>query len=298
LEAGNLAQPHQFKNSQMEEIDFWKSNLNGAAGGVYTNANDLCQWMFVNLQYGHYGEKMEKQLYSEQRQQEIWNIHTVKEPNPFPRYSNHFSGYGLGWYVSDLKGNLLAEHTGAIPGMISKIVLIPDLQFGIVCLTNTANEGAGFNEAFTMTIIDKLLGLDDFRWTDRYAYQYKMQSTTEDTTTKAVWNKVEQNQNVKINFKKYLGTYNDPWFGDFIVSKSNNRLWIKSVRSPKLNGELQYYHKNTFAVKWEYQLNNADALITFNKSVNEEFNSISLKGISPFLDFSFDFQDLKPIKQK
>ena len=76
------------------------------------------------------------------------------------------------------------------------------------------------------------------------------------------------------------------------VYRKDDKLYIKSHRSPKLNGELQYYKDQTFAVKWEYQDMNADAFVTFGIDFKDKAQSMKIKGISPDIDFSFDFQHL------
>lgn len=70
------------------------------------------------------------------------------------------------------------------------------------------------------------------------------------------------------------------------------QLWVKSHRSPKLNGPMAFYNANTFAVKWEYQAMNCDTFAMFSIDETGKAQSIKMKGISPNIDFSFDFQDL------
>jgi hypothetical protein len=55
---------------------------------------------------------------------------------------------------------------------------------------------------------------------------------------------------------------------------------------------MQFYKANTFAIKWEYQDMNADAFAIFSLNEEGKAQSIKMKGISPNIDFSFDFQDL------
>ena len=76
------------------------------------------------------------------------------------------------------------------------------------------------------------------------------------------------------------------------IFQKGKQLWIKSFRSPKLNGPMAFYNSNTFAIKWEYQDMNCDALATFILDEKGKAQSITMKGISPNIDFSFDFQDL------
>ena len=55
---------------------------------------------------------------------------------------------------------------------------------------------------------------------------------------------------------------------------------------------MQYYKGNTFAVAMEFQDMDCDAFVLFKLDENEKGISISMKGISPDIDFSFDYQDL------
>ena len=55
---------------------------------------------------------------------------------------------------------------------------------------------------------------------------------------------------------------------------------------------MSFYKGNTFAIKWEYQDMKADAFAIFSLDENGKAQHIKMKGISRFIDFSFDFQDL------
>ena len=55
---------------------------------------------------------------------------------------------------------------------------------------------------------------------------------------------------------------------------------------------MSFYKANTFAIKWEYKDMNCDAFAMFSLDEDGKAQSIKMKGISPEIDFSFDFQDL------
>ncbi|MGB5368885.1 MAG: DUF3471 domain-containing protein, partial [Flavobacteriaceae bacterium] len=204
----------------------------------------------------------------------------------------HFAGYGLGWFLTDALGNMMVSHTGGLPGMLSKTILVPDLNLGVVVLTNTEPGGGVFFGSVSQTIVDAYLGLEDGQWVEKN-YEWLQKNKAEgDAVTTAVWETVKAAKNTKINSSDYLGTYGDAWFGRMEVFLKGNQLWIKSERSPKLNGPMQFYKANTFAVKWEYQDMNADAFAMFRLDENGKAIGLKLKGISPNIDFSFDFQDL------
>lgn len=184
------------------------------------------------------------------------------------------------------------SHTGGLPGMLSKVSLIPDLKLGIVILTNTENGGGALFSAVNNTIVDSYLGLSKIDYVARYAVRMQSMQTNADSITSGVWKQVETMKKTKINPLNYIGVYEDKWFGKIEVFLRGNQLWFKSYRSPKLNGPMSYYNANTFAIRWEYQDMNCDAFALFSLDENGTAQSIKMKGISPDIDFSFDFQDL------
>ncbi|WP_428233185.1 DUF3471 domain-containing protein [Flavobacterium sp.] len=150
----------------------------------------------------------------------------------------------------------------------------------------------GLFSAVTNTISDSYLGLDDFGWTDKMVEWMKEGKSTGDDVTKKVWEKVKSSKNIKVKNEDFTGVYADNWFGEIEVFEKDKQLWFKSYRSPKLTGPLAFYNANTFAVKWEYQAMNCDAFAMFSLDETGKAQSIKMKGISPNIDFSFDFQDL------
>ena len=108
---------------------------------------------------------------------------------------------------------------------------------------------------------------------------------------------MERKSNVKVDTKQYIGTYKDNWFGDVEIRISNqNELYFKSLRSPKLQGKMRLYDKHTFAIKWGGDHCVCDAFATFHFNDQKEPVKITMSGISPTIDFSYDFQDLELLR--
>lgn len=294
----NVAIPHTTESDKLRTTPLFENPLTGAAGGIFSNARDMSKWMLVHLNKGKYGNDLEKQLFTEKSQREMWKIHTVMDKNWIhsafsnPRYGSHFNGYGLGWFLSDVKGNLSVSHSGGLPGMISVVTMIPDQKLGIVILTNTEPGGGAVYSAVSQTMLDRYLGLSDFDWIENYSKIIKAQQNNQDTVTQKVWETVAAAKNTPVKTENFVGVYEDKWFGKVEIFLKGGQLWFKSLRSPKLNGAMQFYKANTFAIKWEYQDMNADAFAMFALDEEGKAQSIKMKGISPNIDFSFDFQDL------
>jgi CubicO group peptidase (beta-lactamase class C family) len=291
----SLATSHLAENGVLRTIPYYEldpDKINGAASGVLSNVDDLCRWMLVHLNGGRYGETLEKRLFSVASQREMWKIHTTRKVDTNPRYNSHFAGYGLGWRLTDLKGYMSVCHSGDLSGMLSKTIMIPDLKLGVVVLTNSYYGGEGVFEVVSQTIVDSYLGLDDYGWIDKYLAAFQNQSGIAEVVVARVWETVETANDDHINKADYTGLYMDKWFGKVKVHIKGDQLWFTSIRSPKLSGPMYYYKANAFATKWEFREMDADAFVIFSLDEEGKAVSMKMKGISPDMDFSYDFQDL------
>lgn len=54
---------------------------------------------------------------------------------------------------------------------------------------------------------------------------------------------------------------------------------------------MYFYNSNTFAIKWKYQDMNANAFAMFSLDEEGKAQSIKMKGISPSINFSFQYLD-------
>jgi len=176
--------------------------------------------------------------------------------------------------------------------MYSKTMMFPNLDLGMVVLTNSYYGGDELREAVTLTIVDSYLGLDDFGWTDKYLKRYKNQSGEAKKVVDQVWLTVADAEDEHIDQEDFMGIYEDKWFGKIKIYKEGDQLWFTSMRSPKLTGPMYFYKANAFAIRWEVREMDADAFAIFSLDELGVAQSITMKGISPDIDFSYDFQDL------
>jgi CubicO group peptidase (beta-lactamase class C family) len=130
-----------------------------SAGGINSSIADLSKWVLMQLANGKYG--ISGRIFSEKVHREMWTPQTIIRTGPGP-YNTHFSSYGFGFGLSDVKGYLQVSHTGGLEGMVTQITMIPELGLGIIVLTNQ-QEGAAFT-AITNQIKDAYFGM---RGTDR-----------------------------------------------------------------------------------------------------------------------------------
>ena len=292
----NIIAPHVPTDGKLKLISRYKNQTFDAAAGIYSSVNDLSKWMIMQLQDGKYGTEKQNRLFSEKEHNQMWQLQTIIPTNAKAPYNTHFSGYGLGWFLSDVKGYKQVSHTGGLEGIVTQVTLFPELNLGIVVLTNQQS-GAAFS-AITNTIKDSYLGIPYTDYVDLYSKREKENVSKSDKETDEVWATVAKNKkdNLKIDFKKYAGTFKDDWFGTILISEKKGKLYFSSNRSKALIGEIFFYKDNTLVVKWNNRSFNADAFLSFELDGNGNLNVLKMKPISELTDFSYDFQDLNFIK--
>ncbi|HEX9512433.1 MAG TPA: serine hydrolase [Puia sp.] len=290
-DSADVIDGHARVEGKVQVIARSRSKVDHAAGGIYSSIADLSKWVQLHLADGKYGDG--QQLFSANVLRERWSPQTIIPLGGPGPYNTHFQAYGLGFGISDVKGYKQVSHTGGLEGMVTQITMIPELQLGIIVLTNQ-EEGAAFT-AITNQIKDAYLGITGTDRVTEYAARRKAQLNEEKKLTDSIGREVtlfRTRPATPADLSKYTGTYRDAWLGDVVISVRNGKPWFDSKRSPKLTGELLPYKGNSFIVKWRDRSMNADAYVLFSLDERGSATGIRMKPVSPLTDFSYDFQDL------
>ena len=288
----NIIDAHTRSEGKVVQIPHDWSETANAAGGIMSNVEDMLTWaqFLMNDAVTVNGER----LLSKEQFHELWQLQTPLNVRPGDWYGSNFRGYGLGWFVTDVKGgHKQVYHTGGLLGTVTQFTMIPDLDLAIVVLTNQMN-GMAFN-TITNTIKDSYLGYENRDWLNNYGARNTKYIRYNDSLKTAVYNQVKNIKESPIIPKpeQIAGTYTDPWFGNVTVSTNDKGLTIASERSPRLFGELLPYNATTYVAKWNDRSYDADVYVKFTFDVNGKAQSITMNYIAPITDFSFDFHDLE-----
>ena len=295
----NSIRPHAPVDGQLQVLDIdWSESAN-AAGGIWSNITDWSKWVIAQMNHGKYGDSLQYKIFSDAVHEETWSAQTIIKAGTAAPYNTHFSAYGLGWFLSDVKGYKQVTHTGGLAGIVTQVVMFPELKLGILVFTNQ-QVGAAFN-AISNTIKDSYIGVTGYDWVkimhDRVEKGEADAKKINDEVVKNILEQEKKNAG-KFNIEPYVGIYKDQWFGDIEISNNNGKAWMASKRSPKLKGELFPYKGNTLIVRWSDRSMDADAFVIFSTDMDGKPAGIKMNAISPLTDFSFDFQDLDLKKVK
>lgn len=286
--------PHVPIDGKLEVINRYTNTILDAAGGIYSNVDDVAKWLQFNL---NQGAVQGKQLVSKKQMLEMITPQVLEPNRTTPPYNSLFKAYGLGWQLQDFNGKLEVSHTGGLEGIVTQTMFYPQLNLGITVLTNQ-QAGVAFR-AVSNTIKDFYLGNPETNWVKTYEEMMAKNVAHADGVTAEVWKTVETNlktKSIAFDAKMIVGNYKDDWFGDVAIYEKKGKLIFESKRSPQLTGELFFYKDNTFAVKWNNRYFHADAFVYAN-SDHGKMTGFTMAAISPLTDFSYDFHDLDFVRQ-
>jgi len=287
----NIIDAHTRTEGEVIQIPHDWSDLANPAGGIMSNVTDMLTWaeFLMNDAVTKSGER----LLSEEQMHELWQLQTPLPVSKNNSYDTHFSGYSLGWFVSDVKGGYKqVTHTGGLLGTVTQFTLIPELDLGIVVLTNQMI-GSAFS-TITNTIKDSYLGYEYRNWLEKYGKRNSAWVAKNDSIKLAVEKQLTQKKmkTAPLNPSQITGTYNDAWFGNVTISQEGQELVIASERSSQLKGKLIPYNLTTYVAKWNNRSFDADVFVLFTLNEKGEAIQATMKPIAPITDFSFDFGDL------
>jgi CubicO group peptidase (beta-lactamase class C family) len=300
-EGGNTAGTHAEVNDTVRPVAPFDSDNTNPAGGIMSGAADMAKWMLVQLDSGRVASGA--RLFSAASARQLWREVTptpIGDPPPGLRDLAHLratmAGYALGLNVRDYRGKILLQHTGGLPGYVSKVAMIPDLRLGVTVLTNQES-GAAF-ESIVFQVLDYYLGAKppDYPVLLQQVTRSQREKVREEerraaTSRDSTWGP-------SLPLTRYAGTYRDQWYGDVAIAREGGGLVIRFTRTPALVGDLVHWQHDTFLARWRDRELRADAFATFALNPDGSIQRLTMVPASPAVDFSFDFQDLvlRPVR--
>jgi CubicO group peptidase (beta-lactamase class C family) len=299
--ASNAASPHSRGwrlEGTLKPIAHTRDHTWAAAAGIRSSVSDLARWVALQLNEGKLQES--KRLWSAALAKDMWSPQTIlpiSEPSipALKAAKANFSAYGLGWSLRDYKGRKLVSHGGALTGMLSMTMMVPDERLGVVVLTN--QEEGGAMSAIVFHILDHYFKLSPSDWIDAYKQQRAgMLKRPKEAEAKLEAGRA-RGTTPSLALEKYAADYRDPWYGGANIREQNGKLVLRMSRTPAMVGDLEHWHYDTFKAVWR-DPTIPDAFVTFALNARGQIDSMKMEAVSQLADFSFDYQDLHftPIK--
>ena len=285
LKSENVAVPHEIVQGVLTPIEY--DNVDGVApaAAVNSSVSDMTRWMRLHLGKGQFEEKRIL------RPETVRELHSVQFPlrvSSFAReqFGTEFSGYGLGWVLSEYRGKKTVSHGGGLSGMISLQTLVPELDLGVIILTNFAPNN--LTSALTYRILDLFMGAEETDWSDRFLNNQreadKRRAQAEETLRKA---RVRGTKPSK-SLDDYTGIYTESVTGPVRIIKADGKLVFDY--NPRYIGDLEHWHFDTFRVTWRHPIFDMESksFITFRLD-----NQGNVEGFTVRFYYDVDFERVR-----
>ena len=249
---GDVAMPHGVYGNGNEPIEWSNWDIMAPAGGIISSVNDMSRWLLLQLGGGTLDGR---KYFSEESQRRMWILHNPLSLTEEARKRNphtHFTGYGLGWALSDYRGRLTCQHGGAYEGMASRVALMPEEGLGIVVLTNSNNNVA---PALVNRTFDEFLGAPERDWSGEYLERFRKSAAESRQRVQAMEKPPAGPVRPAAPLNAYAGRYGGPLYGDATVSVENGRLVLRLLPNPQLAADLEHRDADVFLLRWRRKFN-------------------------------------------
>ncbi len=288
----NAAAPHAKVNGRLQAFAPMALENVGPAGAINSSVADMSKWLIVQLNRGQI--EGGRRLFSERQSREMWSAQTILPVSDLPPHlaalRANFAAYGLGWGLTEYRGLKTVSHTGGLPGYVSRVTLVPDLNLGIVVLTNQQSGGAF--QSLTYRILDYYLNAPSTDWIAAFKKSEEMALSSAAEVEKRIAASRATDSKPSLPLSKYAGRYTDAWYGDVAISMESGKLVLRFTHTPLLVGDLEHWQHDTFVARWRDRSLDADAFVYFALNPDGSVEQFRMAAVSPMTDFSFDFQDL------
>jgi CubicO group peptidase (beta-lactamase class C family) len=287
----NVGWPHSRLDGKLQSIPFVPLDNAAPAGSINSSVNEMSKWVLLQLGHGKFPGR-DSRLFSEKQSAEMWSAQTILStavPSQLAAMKPKFSAYGLGWGLRDYHGRKLVGHSGGVAGTVTRVMLVPEENLGVVVLTNAEEEGAF--ESVLFHILDHYFGVSGNDWIASFkaAKDADVQEAQEITKQRGASRATDSKPSLPL--AKYAGVYHDAWYGTATMRFESGKLVFALDHTPRAVGDVEHWQFETFKVHWRDRVME-DAFLTFTLKPDGAIDHFTVQAVSPLADFSFDYQDL------
>lgn len=282
----NLAKPHAHCEGKLVTIPFRNLDVTDAAGAINSSANDMANWLKLQINQGAFGRNeviSARSLLETQRAQTIIfnESHIVinetsgrLEERPSPFFS-----YGMGWVIFEYNGAKVLNHSGRIDGMSAMIGLLPGQQLGVAIMANSREGQARFLDAILLTVFDQFMDGISTDWNLIYRELRDNEMAVFLDTERKREEGRRKGTAPSLDLNLYEGSYQNCLYGPARVFRTESGLgWqIGKLES----GDLEHFHDDTFLLKWHSPVLGSD-LVHFVVTNDGKVSKLEIESLCDF----------------
>ncbi len=216
----------------------------GPAGSMISCVKDLSKWLLLQLDSGRYEGRRILPWEVIKKTREMSTIISSQKNSRLP---THFTGYGLGIFMTDYNGKQVYWHTGGAFGFVSNTCFVPEAGLGITILTN--NDNQDFFEALRYQILDAYLGVPYVNRSLQLLTGYKRERQSTLDAIRQMEARIAKEQPA-LAIENYTGDYENALYGPIHITRKGNDLSIRFNGHRNLTAGLQYMDKGEWLMKY------------------------------------------------
>jgi len=264
----NAALPYQKVKEELKEIPYRGIDEIGPAGSINSCIDDMSRYLLLHLGKGKYGGR---RIVSESN---LLQMHTPQmvTGDAFLRWPElGHSAYGMGWVISTYRGFKMVQHGGAIDGFNALVAFLPQRNLGAVILVNRG--GTPLPQVIAYHVFDRLLGLEQVGWNQRFLDDQKKGEAARDEAKKKGYTVRREGTKPSHALPEYAGDYEHPGYGVARVETEGDGLKLTYNR---LTTPLRHFHYDVFQAP-ENPLNPLQlALVNFATNLQGEIAGLAV----------------------
>jgi CubicO group peptidase (beta-lactamase class C family) len=264
----NAALPYQKVKEELKEIPYRGIDEIGPAGSINSCIDDMSRYLLLHLGKGNYGGR---RINSESN---LLQMHTPQmvTGDAFLRWPEMgHTAYGMGWMISTYRGFKMVQHGGAIDGFNALVAFLPQKNLGVVILLNRG--GTPLPQVIAYYVFDRLLGLEQVGWNQRFLDDQKKGEAARDEAKKKGYTVRREGTKPSHPLAEYAGDYQHPGYGVARVETEGDGLKLTYNR---LTTPLRHFHYDVFQAP-ENPLNPLQLiLVNFATNLQGEIASLAV----------------------
>ncbi|HUL33126.1 MAG TPA: serine hydrolase [Candidatus Eisenbacteria bacterium] len=223
LKTSDFAEPYSLKKDVVTKVPFKNIDAIGPAGSINSTANDMSRYLVLQLGDGTYDGK---RIVSQTNLKLVHTGQTAMGPLPEAFSSNGLGPmtYAMGWVDTSFRGHHMVWHNGGIDGFHSLLTMLPEDKVGVVILTNLDNH-MGL-EPIAFSIYDRLLGISNEPWIDRYKAMSDKAKAAEAEAEKKQAPPARPTTPASHPLADFAGDYVNPGYGTVKIAVSGDDLTL------------------------------------------------------------------------
>ena len=268
---GSYAKPHGWMGDTKKLSFMKKNNVMNAAGGHYTTAKDMINWLKVNLNGGTLNGK---RIFPEEL---MAKAHKSQIDLDRDFYKFHRYGYGFGWYISNYDEELLIHHFGSYTGYRAHVSFMPEHNIGIVIFVNDLSPvGVYIPDILAAYVYDRMLEKPEAisRISEEKAGLIKKKMMFSERVEQMLAQMASRKFNLTCESETYQGTFRNESFGTLDLSYDHGLI---TASIGNLSAELTPFKKQN-SMRVELVPNRGRVIDFYPSGTCSEIDSLKYMG--------------------